>query len=79
MQRIGILLALLLMLPALSACASKMISTTPRSIIFAGVTLYNIEETTTKAQVHCMQYSRDAEFIPDDRPDGRATFKCVDR
>ena len=79
MQRIGILLALLLMLLTLSACSSNAISTTPRSIIFQGVNIYNIEETTTKAQVHCMQYSRDAEFIPDDRPDGRATFKCVDR
>ena len=79
MQRVGILLAILLMLPMLSACASSAISTTPRSVIFSGVTMYNIEETTTKAQVHCMQFGRDAEFIPDDRPDGRATFKCVDR
>ncbi len=78
MQRIGILLALLLMLPALSACASKMISTTPRSIIFSGVTVTNIGETTTKAQAHCQQHGRGAEYVPDDRPDGLATFKCVD-
>ena len=79
MLRLGIPLALFLMLLTLSACASKAVGTTPRSITFSGVSSYNLEETTTKAQVHCMQHDRDAEFIPDDRPDGIATFKCVDR
>lgn len=71
----------LLILPVLvlAGCSSTQQAATPRSIMFAGVSDYSIEETTLKAQVHCQQFGRDAEFVADETPDGRAAFNCVDR
>ena len=62
-----------------TGCASSQMAATPRSVVYNGVSAMTIEETTMKAQVHCSQFGRDAELVPDDRGDGRATFRCVDR
>lgn len=70
---------LLLSLFALAGCQSTEMASTPRSIIFDGVSRETIADTTVKAQAHCEKFGRDAEFVPDDNPDGRSQFKCVDR
>ncbi|WP_404404872.1 hypothetical protein [Pelagibacterium halotolerans] len=64
---------------ALSGCSATQTASTPRSVMYAGVGSFNIGETTAEAQAYCEQYGRDAEYIPDDRPDGNASFRCVDR
>lgn len=73
----------MLLLPAavlvLSGCSPTQTASTPRSVMFANVGDFNIAETTRMAQQHCEAQGRDAEYIPDDRPDGNASFRCVDR
>ena len=64
---------------ALAGCQATPIASTPRSIIFNGVGNASIQDATLKAQVHCQQFGRDAELVPDDVADGRATFRCADR
>lgn len=66
---------------ALSGCTtmkSVQMSATPRSVTYDNVYPETIEEATLKAQVHCSQFDRDAELVPDALPDGRATFRCAD-
>ena len=62
-----------------AACSPAVLSATPRSITLDHVNRMTIEDATAEAQAHCQKYNRDAELVPDDSPDGRATFKCVDR
>lgn len=69
--------AILFVVPVVSSCQSVELAATPRSITFAQVGTETIGEATAKAQAHCRQYGRDAEFIPDGIADGRATFRCV--
>ena len=68
-----------LALLTIAGCQSQQMAASPRSIVFNGVSDYSIQETMVKAQVHCSQHGRDAELVPDDVADGRATFRCVDR
>jgi pyoverdine/dityrosine biosynthesis protein Dit1 len=63
----------------LTGCASTQMAATPRSIIYRGVTKFTIEDTTTKAQVYCSQFNRDAQMEHDETGDGVVSFICVDR
>ena len=63
----------------IAACTAETISATPRSIMLKRVSESNLADATEKAQGHCARYDRDAEMIPDDKADGRVTFRCVDR
>jgi hypothetical protein len=63
----------------LAGCQSTQMASTPRSVTYGGVSDFTIQETTTKAQVHCSQFGRDAELVPDGVNDGRATFRCIDK
>ncbi|GAB2209126.1 hypothetical protein ROS1_59440 [Roseibium sp. ROS1] len=60
----------------LGACQTEALKT-PASISFNHVDIFNIQDTADEAQEHCQQYGKNAEFIPDDRPDGMAHFRCV--
>lgn len=71
--------AAILVTGLIAGCSSTMSANTPRSVMFSNVMEYNIAETTAQAQAYCDRYGRDAEYIPDDRPDGNASFRCVDR
>ncbi|MCH8111976.1 MAG: hypothetical protein IH905_08505 [Proteobacteria bacterium] len=60
-------------------------SATPQNIVLSGLRSRvwgdqdDLTRASTQARLHCSQYDRDAEYIPNDVPDGVATFECVDR
>ncbi len=72
-------LSITLLAVALSGCQAIPIASSPRSIVMNGVNNASIQDAFLKAQVHCSQFNRDAELVPDDVADGRATFRCVDK
>lgn len=63
----------------LSGCQTKELAATPRSIAYLNVTADEMQAVADKAQTHCARYRRDAELIPGELADGRATFRCIDR
>lgn len=63
----------------LSGCQTKELAATPRSIAFLNVTADGMQAVAEKAQTHCARYHRDAELIPGEWAESRATFRCIDR
>ena len=72
-------MTLCLALFTLAGCESVPIAQSPRSYVAGNVATWNFTEAANAAQAHCDSHGRDAEYVPDDRPDGKATWKCVDR
>lgn len=62
-----------------TGCTPTIIASTPRSVTLDHVNKNSFNEATQKAQEHCAQNGRDAEYVPDNVEDGNATWKCVDR
>ncbi len=60
-------------------------SATPQNIVLSGLRsrvwgdLDDLTRASTQARLHCSQYDRDAEYIPNDEKDGVVTYACVDR
>ncbi|MEX3008366.1 hypothetical protein [Hoeflea sp. TYP-13] len=61
----------------LSGCQSTPVATTPASITFKDTYQMNLGETTARAQEHCKQYGKNAQYVPDGIQDGITTFHCV--
>lgn len=63
----------------LAACAPagpKLEATTPR-IVISGASGVHFYSAVGMAQAECEAFGLHAEFVPDDVPDGQATFICV--
>ena len=57
------------------ATPSPMLAT-KAGISFQNVLQTRLPEVSQQAQAHCQKYGKDARYIPDNRPDGIATFTC---
>lgn len=67
----------LFVIVALGGCQAVPMASTPRSIVFNGVSDLTIKDATEQAEAHCKKQGLHAQIISDNLADGRATFNCV--
>lgn len=60
-----------------TGCSSKLVSSTPRTVVLKGASGYNTAQTQALADVECNKHGRWAVHIPDSQRDGIVTYECV--
>ena len=78
MKKLSAVMVIVVVGFSLGACVKPQVAgKSAGSITFKGAMTYNIGEQYELAEAHCQTYGKTAEEVPDDRPDGMHTFKCV--
>ena len=77
MKKKLVITAIVAVAVSLSGCAPQIAGASGGSITFSNATHFNIGEQYRMAEEHCNKHGKTAEEVPDSRPDGMHTFKCV--
>lgn len=61
-----------------TGCSSKLVTSTPRTVVIENASAYNTKETQHLADFECAKHGRYAIHIPDSQRDGIVTYGCVE-
>ena len=77
MKKVLVITAIAVVAVSLSGCAPRIAGASGGSITFSNATHFNMGKQYRLAEDHCNKFGKTAEEVPDSRPDGMHTFKCV--
>jgi hypothetical protein len=61
-----------------SGCASTVVTSTPRTVLFKNSYGHNAAQRQALADAECLKHGRWAIHRPDNTPDGYTTYECIE-